>query len=201
MKTRFGPAAAKRLLLAGVALAALSLGVTTAVAQDDNHGTTTTRPVSWSIPAGQCSAFPAGATVSGEGTFTGFFEARMNHDGTITRIYRDHAEGTATDGDGNTYRFAYDAQRRRTAMIYPDGSQGKWTFDAAGQLIGYVTRAGQTKTTAYNASGQPLSDTWSPAGASPNAFSNPVHSSGVGSPARRLASGSQRWRRLWPAAL
>lgn len=73
-----------------------------------------------------------------------------------------------TDARGHIYRFAYDALRRRTAMIYPDGSQEKWTFDVAGQLTGYSTRAGQAKATAYNAVGQPLADTWSPAGAAPN---------------------------------
>ena len=121
MKTRFGPAAAKRLILAGVAVAALSLGVTTAVADGGGGGTTTTSPISWSIPAGQCSQFPADAVVSGDGTITRFFEARMNHDGTITRIYRDHAEGMATDGDGNTYRFSYDnSTRARNSVGNPD---------------------------------------------------------------------------------
>ncbi|MFN0145786.1 MAG: hypothetical protein ACKVT1_04690 [Dehalococcoidia bacterium] len=113
MNPRFGPAAAKRLLLAGAALAALSLGVTTAAGhEDDDRGTTTTRPISWTIPAGQCSLFPAHAFVSGEGTFTGYYEEKTHRDGTITRIYRDHAEGIATDGHGNKYRFVYDFRAR-----------------------------------------------------------------------------------------
>jgi hypothetical protein len=111
----------KQLAVLGAMAAVLALGVTTAFAHGDDGRNTSTAPISWSIPAGQCSVFPADATVSGAGTITRFFEEKMHRDGTITRIYRDRAEGTATDGDGNTYRFTYDNSTRvRNSAGNPD---------------------------------------------------------------------------------
>ncbi len=90
--------------------------------------------------------------------------------GAITSYTYDAAGNqlSLTDANGKTYRFTYDALRHKTSMIYPDVSEEKWTYDLAGNLVTSINRAGQTKTIIYNASNQPVSETWSPAGAAPN---------------------------------
>jgi YD repeat-containing protein len=55
-----------------------------------------------------------------------------------------------TDARGNEYLFTYESRNRKTAMIYPDGSHENWTYDAAGNVATYTTRAGQAKTSTYD---------------------------------------------------
>jgi RHS repeat-associated protein len=55
-----------------------------------------------------------------------------------------------TDARGNAYLFTYDVWGHKTAMIYPDGSHENWTYDAAGNVLTYTTRAGQVKTSTYD---------------------------------------------------
>lgn len=109
----FRALALRRVTLAVAALTALTIGFATAFAvSDEDHGqwtvTTSDAPIVWAIPAGQCSAFPATATVTGTGTYTSVTKEKTNQDGTVTRIATAHAEGTATDNGGNTYSFLYD---------------------------------------------------------------------------------------------
>lgn len=90
--------------------------------------------------------------------------------GQITRYVYSAADEliTLTDAKGNSYGFTYDGQHRKTSMIYPDGSKETWKYNLTGFLVGYTTRAGQTKSIVYNAAGQPISETWTPDGAGTN---------------------------------
>ena len=66
-----------------------------------------------------------------------------------------------TDARGNDYLFTYDAQNRKTAMIFPDGSHENWTYDAAGNVLTYRTRAGQIKTSTYDSRNRLTAIDWS----------------------------------------
>jgi RHS repeat-associated protein len=115
--------------------------------------------------------FPDGARTQNEYDDTsGRLLASIDQLGHATR-YTYTALGdmaTLTDANGNTYSFEYDTMRRKTAMIYPDGTRETWTHDLGGRIATYTTRAGQTKTIAYNADGRPVSETWIPAGCAPD---------------------------------
>ena len=52
-------------------------------------------------------------------------------------------------------------------MTYPDGSYESYTYDAVGNLVTYVTRAGQTKTSTFDNRNRETSYTWSD-GVTPN---------------------------------
>ena len=68
-------------------------------------------PVTFTIPDGQCPNLPVGTTVEGEGTMRSVTIERTRADVT-TIINSSHAIGTATDQDGNSYRFAYSNEFR-----------------------------------------------------------------------------------------
>jgi hypothetical protein len=56
------------------------------------------RPVTWTLTAARCPNLPTGTTVTGTGTLRA-------HEG--GRVSVEHATGTATDQDGNVYRWSY----------------------------------------------------------------------------------------------
>jgi len=66
-----------------------------------------------------------------------------------------------TDARNNSYAFNSDALGRRTGMIYPDASVESYAYDPAGNLVSYTTRAGQTKTTAYDNRNRVTAYSWS----------------------------------------
>lgn len=115
----------RRVTLAAATVAALSIGASAAFADGDDDGdggrgyqvvSSISRPSEWTIAPGQCNQFPDTASVTGDGWFTSVTRDKINHDGTISRIERDRAEGTATDLAGNTYRwqYAWDSHLRNT---------------------------------------------------------------------------------------
>src|SRR5262249_3104075 len=65
------------------------------------------------------------------------------------------------------HHFAYDGHRRKTAMIYPDGTRERWSYDATGRLATYTTRAGQVRKHIYDGAARLVRSSWSPAGAAP----------------------------------
>lgn len=82
----------RRFVLLSFVVGALVLGAQSAFA--DPPGV----PVSFTIPAGQCPQLGPGVAVSGEGVFH-----QQGHGGDTSQF----ASGTATDTNGNTYRFNY----------------------------------------------------------------------------------------------
>jgi RHS repeat-associated protein len=75
------------------------------------------------------------------------------------------------DARGNTYSYTYDDLNRKTSLIYPDGSKESYGYDAVGNLVTYVTRAGQTKTSIFDNRDREVSYTWSD-GVTPNVTRN-----------------------------
>ncbi len=65
-------------------------------------------------------------------------------------------------GDQNgVYSYGYDASSRVNSLGYPDGTTQTWTYDPAGNLVGYKNRNGDLKTIAYNNLNQATSASWS----------------------------------------
>ena len=139
--------------------------------------TSTTDPLNRSITYEYNAANQATTTTYPDGTHTqkeydaaGRAIADIDQLGHATR-YTYTAMGdtaTLTDANGGTYAFEYDVMRRKTAMIYPDDTKEQWTYDLGSRLATYTTRAGQTKTITYNLDGNPLTETWMPAGSAPD---------------------------------
>lgn len=55
-----------------------------------------------------------------------------------------------TDARNSSYLFNYDLDSRKTAAIYPDSSYEDWTYDPAGNVAAFTTRAGQVKTSTFD---------------------------------------------------
>jgi YD repeat-containing protein len=68
---------------------------------------------------------------------------------------------TLTDARGNSHAFTYDLMHRKTAMIYPGGSQETWTYDAVGNNLTYTTRAGQVRTCTIDDRNRDIHCDWS----------------------------------------
>ena len=95
----------KRLVLAAAVAAALALTVTPAFA-GGGGATIETFPVTFTVSDATCSNLPPGTTITGSGTEKSITVAKTK--GGITRLHNTtHANGTATDQDGNTYVFNY----------------------------------------------------------------------------------------------
>jgi hypothetical protein len=82
----------RRFVLLSFAVGALVLGAQSAFAEPPREA------VSFTIPAGQCPQLGPDVAVSGEGVFR-----QQGHGGDTSQF----ASGTATDTNGNTYRFNY----------------------------------------------------------------------------------------------
>ena len=65
-----------------------------------------------------------------------------------------------TDARNNAYGFSYDLRNRKTRMSYPDSSHEDWGYDAAGNAATYTIRAGQVKTSTYNARNRETDAAW-----------------------------------------
>jgi hypothetical protein len=95
----------KRFVIAAVAVGISALVAGPAVA-GGGGATTETFPVAFVVTSATCSQLPAGTTVTGSGTEKSITVVKTTKG--VTRIHNtSHANGTATDQDGNTYVFNY----------------------------------------------------------------------------------------------
>ena len=121
---RPGSLAGLTLLGAVLIAAVLALGLAT-IGANDSGTTVTSGPVSWYMPPATCSDFP-NAAVSATGTTRSVVTTSTNADGTTTIKNFSHASGTATDQDGNTYRWSYTNSFRITnTLANPALSSGR----------------------------------------------------------------------------
>jgi hypothetical protein len=110
----------KRLATSAIAILALVVGVTSALAADGG-ATVDTFPVSFVLSSDACSYLPAGTTVTGSGTETSITTSRTGANGVTTIVNATHAEGTATDQAGNVYVFNYSNEFRASNTVADQG--------------------------------------------------------------------------------
>ena len=94
----------KRFALAILAIAALALGTGSALAAPP---TVTDGTVEFVLSATTCAYLPAGTEITGTGTSKTIESVTTDGNGVTTVTNTTHAFGTATDQEGNTYRFNY----------------------------------------------------------------------------------------------
>lgn len=68
--------------------------------------------VNWSLPADTCSQLPAGIALSGTGKRYQVLSTKTKSNGNAVTVSNDFVTGTASDGQGGTYNFAYTNQAR-----------------------------------------------------------------------------------------
>jgi hypothetical protein len=100
----------KRLAISGALVAAVLVGAGRAEA--GGGATVEVSPVSFTITSEQCPNLPTGTTIEGSGSLRSVTNERTSPDGVTTVINSSHATGTATDQDGNDYRFVYSNEFR-----------------------------------------------------------------------------------------
>jgi hypothetical protein len=98
----------KRLAISGAVVAAVLVGAGRAEAA----ATIEVSPVAFTITSQQCPNLPTGTTIEGSGNLRSVTNERTSADGVTTVINSSHAIGTATDQDGNVYRFVYSNEFR-----------------------------------------------------------------------------------------
>lgn len=123
----------KRMLLgAGVALmlvgwttpASASPATRAAAGPEVSH-----EPVSFTISAESCSQLAAGTTLEGSGDLTDVVFEHTDGRGVTRKRVVEHAEGTATDQDGNTYGWTYDNTSRVTNTLDDSTLFRGWMVD------------------------------------------------------------------------
>ena len=124
----------KRLAMASVVIAVL-VSMTGSAMAKGGHGATIDRfPVSFSMSSATCSNLPSGTTINGSGIEKSITNTRTKS-GVTTMINTSHANGTATDQNGNSYRFNYSNHfRAQNTVASPDEFSGKMvdSFSLAG---------------------------------------------------------------------
>jgi hypothetical protein len=130
----------KRLVLAAM-VAATSLGV--AVPQARAEGATKVEfpNLSFTVTPERCNQIPGGTEIDGTGSGRWIYTTRTDKNG--AEHYREEARysGTATDQDGNTYKWNYSSYFVSVTTAAGDVSGYIVdTFVLAGSPLGYVTR-------------------------------------------------------------
>jgi hypothetical protein len=92
----------KRFVFAFLAIAVLALGSGSALAASPSEET-----VGFVLTAASCPNLPTGTVITGTGTSTTVEIVKTDGNGVTTVTNTTHASGTATDQEGNTYRFNY----------------------------------------------------------------------------------------------
>jgi hypothetical protein len=110
----------KRFATSAIVLVALAVGVTSAAAANGG-ATVVTTPVSFVLSSATCSYLPAGTTVTGSALETSITTVRTADDGVTTIVNATHAQGTATDQDGNVYVFNYSNEFRVSNTVADQG--------------------------------------------------------------------------------
>ncbi len=91
----------KRFVFAFLAIAVFALGSGSALAAPPSD------PVGFVLTAASCPNLPTGTVITGTGTSTTVEIVTTDASGVTTVTNTTHAFGTATDQEGNTYRFNY----------------------------------------------------------------------------------------------
>jgi hypothetical protein len=123
----------KRLATLVLATAALAFGGTSALAADGG-ATVEEFPVNFVMTSADCANLPPGTTIVGSGTLKSITTVRTDSNGVTTVSNNTHANGTATDQDGNTYVFNYANDFRVSNADDPEVFSGRMTdsFSLAG---------------------------------------------------------------------
>lgn len=109
----------RKLMLHAFLVLMLFVGVSSAAAAPASDHQVFTGPVSFSIPADQCSELPAGVSVSGSGERLMITNTRTMADGSTEILINDLVKGTATDSNGGSHKFVY--HNSSTETILPSG--------------------------------------------------------------------------------
>jgi hypothetical protein len=110
----------RRLAAAGIAVLALTLGAGSAIGAGMGAGAETL-PVDFVLSSATCPNLPGGTTVVGSGTEKSITNERTDRNGVTTVINSTHANGTATDQNGNSYVFNYSNEFRVTNSLANPG--------------------------------------------------------------------------------
>jgi hypothetical protein len=102
----------KRLVPAAVAAVALLLLLPGSAVAGDVTTTVESFPADFELSWETCSNLPEGTTITGTGTGTSITRTKTDRDGITTVFNLSIAPGSATDQDGNRYRFLYRNQFR-----------------------------------------------------------------------------------------
>ena len=124
----------RRLAMLVLAAAAGALGVTSALAAAGG-ATIDEFPVSFTMSSATCPNLPAGTVIDGAGTMKSITTTRTDKTGITTIQNASHAQGTATDQDGNSYVFEYENNFRiSNSAAEPGVFSGRMTdsFSLAG---------------------------------------------------------------------
>ena len=128
----------KRLLTALAGVCALAIGVGNAVGADGGAQISTVSASFAPLSSDTCPFIPSGVSFSWSGPETQITNTRTDANGDTTLSVRSHAEGNATDQDGNEYAFNYSNQFRVTNTVSDPGTfSGTMTdhFSLAGHGI------------------------------------------------------------------
>jgi hypothetical protein len=125
----------KRLFVASMVVMAGLVWASGSALAKGGHGATIDRfPVSFSMSSATCSHLPNGTTINGSGIEKSTDNTRTKR-GVTTEINTSHANGTATDQNGNRYRFNYSNHFRvKNTVGNPGEFSGKMvdSFSLAG---------------------------------------------------------------------
>jgi hypothetical protein len=123
----------KRFVLTAVAVLALALVGPSAVAladdDEDDGGAVATRTVTFTMTSAACKNLPANTTINGTGTEKSVTTITTSR-GVTTIRNSTNTRGTATDGNGHTYRFIYSNRFRISNSASNPGSFSGWMVDA-----------------------------------------------------------------------
>jgi hypothetical protein len=90
-----------------VAVASMGFTASASASKGGGHNALPPRDVAWTMDSVACSLLPGGTVLTATGVLTPKFKSKSVN-GVTTETFDDHAEGTATDQDGNTYTWSYD---------------------------------------------------------------------------------------------
>jgi hypothetical protein len=94
----------------------LGLGSAASAHDDDGWQVTVNRfPVSYTVTAARCNYLDPGISATGSGEMVSITKERTNRAGVVQWQNSSSARGTATDNQGNSYRFKYDNDVRETS--------------------------------------------------------------------------------------
>jgi hypothetical protein len=123
----------KRFVLALLAIAVFALGLGSALAAPP---TVTEDTVEFVLSAATCPNLPSGTVITGTGTSKTIESLTTDANGVTTLMNTTHAQGTATDQDGNTYRFNY-------SNHYRISNTGPTDPDLSGLMVDSFSLAGK----------------------------------------------------------
>ena len=114
---------------------------------DDSH-----RMTAWYDENGTCVT---ANVYDGEGRVTKQTDGNGN---TAVLTYADGCT-TVTDNNGNITEYCYDSQYRTTRIVYPDGSELRYTYDENGYRSSETDELGNTTAYTYDRNGNLLTET------------------------------------------